>query len=44
MAKYKTEQLRSWNKAKEIRETYYRNYAQAPRTRRPPLGRRRLDL
>lgn len=29
MAKYKTEPLKLWSKAKEIRETYYRNYAEA---------------
>lgn len=29
MAKYPTETLKSWNKAKEIRETYYKNYAAA---------------
>ncbi|MBI4713111.1 MAG: benzoyl-CoA reductase, bzd-type, subunit O [Planctomycetes bacterium] len=29
MNKYPTEQLKCWNKAKEIRENYYRNYAQA---------------
>lgn len=28
-AKYPTEQLKCWNKAKEIRENYYKNYAQA---------------
>jgi len=29
MAKYPTEPLKLWNKAKEIRETFYRNYAEA---------------
>ena len=29
MAKYPTEALKIWNKAKEIRQTYYKNYAQA---------------
>jgi benzoyl-CoA reductase subunit B len=28
-AKYKTEPLKCWNKAKEIRQDYYRNYAKA---------------
>jgi benzoyl-CoA reductase subunit B len=29
MAKYPTEQLKCWNKAKEIRENFYKNYATA---------------
>lgn len=29
MAQYKTEPLKSWNKAKEIRANFYKNYAQA---------------
>ena len=29
MAKYPTEPLKSWRKAKELRETFYRNFAQA---------------
>ncbi len=29
MAKYKTEQLKCWNKAKELREKYYLDYASA---------------
>ncbi|MBW1972749.1 MAG: benzoyl-CoA reductase, bzd-type, subunit O [Deltaproteobacteria bacterium] len=29
MAKYKTEPLKLWNKAKEIRQQYYKNYATA---------------
>ncbi len=29
LKRYKTEPLKLWNKVKEIRQTYYRNYAQA---------------
>ena len=29
MAKYPTEQLKCWSKAKELREEFYKNFAQA---------------
>ena len=40
---YKTEQLKCWNKAKEIRNNFYKNYANAHNTdpQGPSSGTRR---
>jgi hypothetical protein len=43
-AKYPTEQLKRWNKAKELRLRYHKNYAGAHQKGRNLLGRRCLKL
>ena len=40
MAKYKTETLKCWNKAKELRLHYYRDFAQAHEKGGPVLSSR----